>query len=39
MDKFVIKWKEGDLEDQKSNSDNSSNKVLKTDTKHPSVIG
>ena len=32
MDKFVIKLKTGDTEDQNSNSDNSANKVPKTDS-------
>ena len=33
MDKFVIKRKAGDMEDQNNISDNSANKVPKTDTK------
>ena len=33
MDKFVIKRKAGDMEDQNNISNNSANKVPKTDTK------
>ena len=33
MDKFVIKRKAGDMEDQNNMSNNSANKVPKTDTK------